>query len=141
MKNKSSRTRNKKDDKNYMPIITKYAISFFVFSLVSSVLLLLFSKTLTIQNVPHKLFVYLSIFAVSVGSFSGAFVLSKQIKENGMRNGLIFGSIIAVTVYIISIYFSGIEFGLPLYVRTFSILILSTIGGILGVNLKRKIKY
>lgn len=142
MKRKNSKkTRNiKNDERRAMKYIKNIAFSVAVGTLVCAGLLFGLSFILTIQDIPHKLFSYLSTFACGVGTLVGGFTASKLIKEKGLLVGLAVGGIIAALLCVIGALFQGLEIGIFMYIRTAVTVLCGTFGGVLGVNIKKKRK-
>lgn len=113
-------------------------IAMIVFSIVTSLLLLLMASVVTVQNIPHNLFPFMSIIVVTLSSFLSSLMLAKLTKEKGLFNGLILGVVLAITIYIVGLILNGIDVGMVMYIKTVAIILASCLGGVLGVNLKRK---
>lgn len=111
-----------------------------VSALVCAILLLLVSFLVTVQDIPHKVFPYFAVFSASIGSLAGGFTTSKMEKEKGLFNGLVQGAILAVLLFVIGFFFTGIEVGLIGLLRSVLVVLFGAIGGVIGVNQKKKRK-
>ena len=140
MKQKMNKSTRQTAGKVFHPVWVTQSIALFVATLVSTVALLVFSGFIVAQGIPHKMFFYISLGAVSLGAFVGGAVSSKLMGGKGLANGAIIGAILALFVYLISLIFSGLEYGTPLYVKIICIVLFGILGGIFGVNFKKRRK-
>ncbi len=111
-------------------VILSIAVTF-VMIIISSIILLKININDTVLNV-------LNLISFSIGSFAGGFTISKFFKEKGLIYGLINGFALFVVSFVISI---AINFSAPSLfslVKLIVILLSSLIGGITGVNTRKK---
>lgn len=131
---------SKTDEGKAMKQLKTITFSVAVGTLVCAGLLFGLSFLVTVQDIPHKLFSYLSTFACGLGSLSGGFLAAKLLKEKGLVFGISVGATMAVLLFIIGAMFQGLEIGIFMYIRTTAVLLSGAFGGILGVNTKKKRK-
>ena len=106
-------------------------------TVVCAVLLLVFSVVLASRSVPQGLIGPMAIFALSIGAFSSGFCSARIARAKGLLFGAACGVIITVLVMTASMI-GGSELGIPALLKTAFILFSSMIGGVLGVNARRR---
>lgn len=89
-------------------------------------------------NVPLTLIPVVSTIAGALGSFVASFVVCKIIRKKGMLIGFLCGLVLCLIIFIAGNIFSEISLGIGALSKIFAIIIASVIGGVLGVNSKRK---
>lgn len=115
--------------KKYLPFVIGCAVGY----LITLVLILIFaflflSDALTSDKAPIA-----SIIALAVGSFVGGYITAFVKKEKGLVNGFITGLIMFLLVLSIAL-FNDSQFTVYTLVKAIVMLLLSSAGGILGVN-------
>ncbi|MDK2802143.1 MAG: TIGR04086 family membrane protein [Oscillospiraceae bacterium] len=117
----------------YMMISSIIGLSISIFiTFLSAILIVKFSIPNYIQSI-------MSTISLALSGFTAGIISSKFIKSKGILFGFLTGIILSIYIILVSllIFSSGITMlGIS---KLFIIIICSTIGGILGVNLKRKI--
>lgn len=103
--------------------------------------LILFSLILTIQDFGPSAVVPMSTACVGLGAFAAGFSASKINGKNGMATGTLSGAVLFVLFLLVSLIISGGAISLISFFRLIIMLLTSAIGGILGINLKRKKKF
>lgn len=112
--------------------------SSFVGVLVIIFCLLLFSYIMTKVDAPDAVVSVMSVFALCIGSFVGAYVASKRRRQNGMITGIITGIVIYVAIIILGIIIIKTSFGFGFFSKLIIALICGAIGGVTGVNSRQK---
>lgn len=87
---------------------------------------------------------YAPLFAtisLGIGCFAAAFYTSKKIGEKGLMIGSIIGGITFVIITLLSLATSKDVFTLNTLFKLIILMLLSLIGGVLGVNSKQNRKY
>ena len=79
--------------------------------------------------------------SLGIGCLASAFYVSKKTGKNGLLNGSIVGGITLVLVILIGLMVSKDIFSLNTLFKVIIIMLLSFIGGVLGVNSKQNQKY
>lgn len=108
--------------------------------LLCFVLMLLFSIVMSFNNVPQSLYFPMTILASCVGGFAAGYSAARCFMERGLLWGLLCGGILFVLLVISDAVVSHEGLGLISFVKLAMILIVSAIGGLIGVNRKKKIK-
>jgi len=105
----------------------------------SAILLLLFSFSLSKNDIPLEIVNPFSAFLIAAASLCSGYLAAKKIKQRGMAVGATCGTVIFLLVSLISLM-NSFEIGILALIK-FGVSVLSgAIGGILGVNTKRKRK-
>lgn len=131
-----------RESSSVQPGLSRYvrpaAISLVTGILVCAVILLLFSLVLSTQNIPQSAIDPMATAAVASGALVAGYVCSRQIRRNGLLCGLVCGVILSFVLLLASLGVSDYGFGIPALFKVVFILLLSMIGGVLGVNRKQK---
>ena len=93
------------------------------------------------DNVPDMLITALTIAGESLSVFFGGFIAAVKNKVSGFYSGLFTGLLLFAILFIVSLIFrdtAASVFSLKLLFKMIFILVLSIIGGVVGVNIKRK---
>ncbi len=117
---------------------TDFATSSLIGVLVVFLVLILFSLVIQKFTVPDEVITFMSAIAISAGAFFGGFVCAYKKRRNGFITGVFTG----VIIYALVLFFgaliasSAISFGL--FSKLLIVLVFSAVGGIIGVNVKKK---
>ncbi|MEG1996168.1 MAG: TIGR04086 family membrane protein [Oscillospiraceae bacterium] len=126
--------------KNHTGYINKKIKSIVIAVLIGEAVIvaLLFLFSFLIIKVDVPLFLTNIFVATSavIGGFIAGIISGRLIRKNGIVYGLIAGTIITITILIINIAFFNLELSLISALKYSLIIISSSVGGILGVNLK-----
>lgn len=123
--------------KNYM-LIKNLLISLVVSIAVVFVVLALSSIILLKTNMNDALVNVLNLISFSIGAFTGGLTISKLFKEKGLVYGLINGLVLFSISFIISLIINFSAPSLFSLIKLIAISISSLIGGVIGVNTKKK---
>ena len=82
----------------------------------------------------------LASISLAFGSFFGGFILSKLSGQNGMLCGFIVSGILFMIITLISLFMGSENLGILTAIHALVMLLSGGIGGILGVNINKKIK-
>lgn len=111
-----------------------------LFGSMSSIIvssLLLFLTALLISkggNIPYEFMEILMIFISTLGSFVGGLISGKFSKSNGWLSGLLCGSILFFIFFICGLIVTHSSLTIITLTRGISIILASTIGGIIGIS-------
>lgn len=108
-----------------------------LFAIVILVLLALF---MTIRDIPHVMVEPLAVSAAALGGLLGGLVASKLIGEKGMIAGLCTGSVMLFPIMLFSLFIGSFGTGYSAVLKLVTILLAASVGGIMGVNIKKKRK-
>ena len=125
----------------YMAMLTPVLIGAGIGVVVILLLLVLFSFLLTIRDFGPGAVMPMSTACVGFGAFASGFTASKINGKNGFMIGLFSGAVLYVLFLLVSLIVSGGAISLVSFFRLIIMLVCSAIGGIVGINFKRKKKY
>ena len=125
--------------------------SFFNFSVLkclligasSGVLIILsfgivFAVITTFRDVPEVLITPLVIASCTLGVFCASFISGFMIRKKGIAIGVIIGMLYYLLIAFVGLASPSQEFGVIAIIKLMFMLTASAIGGIVGVNVKRK---
>jgi len=104
------------------------------------ILLIILSAVLSFNSVPQSFINPMSIAAITIGSFISGYICAKLKKEKGMFYGLICGCVIFIIILIASLTISYSGIGALIWIKLAMIILSSMLGGVLGVNSRKKFK-
>ncbi len=104
------------------------------------IILLISSVSILKNDLKETSISVLAFTACILSSLISGFITAKLIKMSGLIYGVASGVPTVILLLILTLVFSG-TLGMNFLFAVLSVLISSAIGGILGVNLKRKPKY
>ena len=117
-------------------------LSVVVMAVVSALLLMLIALIFGKMKVlPKGIPPILTTAVGCLGVFLGSFAASAYAKEKGLLLGLISGTILAFCTALISVLVFQNDFNIASAGKVAAILLSGSIGGILGVNRKDKVKF
>ncbi len=100
-------------------------------------ILLAFSFLVERFNVPNPLLSIISVISISFGAFIGGYTAGFKKRKNGLTTGIVAGIITYILVMIIGALISNFtEFSF--LTKLIIMIIFGAIGGVLGVNAKKK---
>lgn len=105
------------------------------------VLLILISIVMGLQDVPQPAVYLIAVLTFIIGGFIGGYVCAMLSRERGMQLGLCCGFCLFFLLMLASLAVDGRGFGLVALTKLAAVLLASALGGIVGVNTKRKFKY
>lgn len=106
--------------------------------IVCGLLLLLFSAVMALRDVPLSFADPMMVVASAAGTFAGGYFCARILREKGMFLGMICGGALFLLLFLCSLPIAGAHFTFLLPVKLLSMLLAGAVGGILGVNHKRK---
>ena len=117
--------------------LTSILLSF----IICAILLVLGALIITYVNTSLNLFPIVAFLIILISCFCGSFFCSRKIGSMGLIYGIIFGIIFFVIIYLIGFFsFDAVKFDLIILLRFITTAIVGGVGGILGVNFKKKKK-
>jgi len=100
-------------------------------------LMLLMSVLLTTQNIPQSAIEPMALFAISAGAFTAGYLCARAMRSGGLVYGGACGLIITLIVIIAGLS-AGNSLGAPALFRIIFIMLSSMLGGVVGVNTRRR---
>lgn len=119
-----------------MEYIKKLGISF-VFSLSFLIgLTFIFSSLYYINFIGNGLFKFIKILIPIISIFIGSFIIGKKSNSKGWLEGLKFGSMIILLLFLISIIFFRSELSAKVILYYLILLLTSSLSSMIGINFK-----
>ncbi|XMB66532.1 TIGR04086 family membrane protein [Mycoplasmatota bacterium zrk1] len=120
-----------------MKILKQNLLIFFIFALLVvltavSYTLIIFNKEISMDSINTTVLILSIILFMILGLLVGAVK-----KRNGLRNGFIYGFIIALFLFLYS-FLGNDEFSFHQLIRYLILLLSSSLGGVIGVNIPKK---
>lgn len=107
----------------------------------SMVLLALFAFLLSMSDISEGYLTFFGYLAIALGALLCGLIASMRSKQKGLMYGLISGLLMFFVLFIFRLVLAGAEsFTINSLFQLLVIVLLSGVGGIFGVNLKRKRK-
>lgn len=107
---------------------------------IALILLLVFSFVLSSNNLPEVAPNILSVVALAVGALSSGVMIAKKHRKRGAVLGFLVGIFIFAFVLIGGLISFGFIFSNLIIIKFLFVVLSSTVGGIIGVNTKKKLK-
>ena len=107
----------------------------------SLVMLLIFSFVMTMKDIPQGAVPTLTAVSVALGSFAGGFAGAKLHRKAGLATGAIIGLFIYLLLMLVGIAAQRSGIGVSVFIKLAVSLVSGAIGGIIGVNARKKNKY
>jgi putative membrane protein (TIGR04086 family) len=134
--------KNKKDTLDFSPVSLLRSVAIYggIGIFISFILTLLFAYLLSAKDMSSNMPDIFSIISLALGGFTGGFFISKKIKKRGAILGLFAGLFIFIITIIAGLFFNTFSFSIFGLIKNIILLIASVVGGIMGVNIKKKEK-
>lgn len=107
----------------------------------SLVMLLIFSIVMTVKDVPQGVVPTLTAVSVALGSFVGGFAGARLHRKSGLAFGAVIGVCMYLLLMIVGVIMQSGGLGASVLVKLVVSLASGGIGGIIGVNARRRTKY
>lgn len=122
----------------FQRMIRPVAVSVLIGAVFCALVLLLLSVLLTVRNIPQAAIDPMAIFAMSAGGFLAGFCCARIVRENGLALGAVCGLALTAVMLLASLAIPDNGFGIPALLKIAFIMLSSMLGGVLGVNAKRR---
>ncbi|WP_312642237.1 TIGR04086 family membrane protein [Hydrogenoanaerobacterium sp.] len=118
------------------PILTGTLVG----AVVITIILMVLSLLLSLQNIPQMLITPMVLLALAVGSLMGGNFAAKLVREKGLAVGLCCGVLLFLMLLLFGQGISDNGFGIMAAAKLAIALAFSAIGGVMGVNTKKRRK-
>lgn len=118
-----------------------YGISLLIGIVASVVMLLLFALIVFAADLPETVASPFSALCIGIGSAVSGFISSQKIKSGGLINGFICGMAFYALIFLLSLFISENGFSLLSLYRAVIVIISAMIGGVVGVNTVKNIRF
>ncbi len=116
-------------------MLKKYLISFLYFLVPFLVLLFIVTIGYYFDIISINGMKYFKLIIVLLSSFLGGFKIGMYSNQKGYIKGIIFGSILSILFFIVTIFTKNFKITTLLYY--FILIIITTIGSMIGIFLKK----
>lgn len=116
------------------------AISVLIGAVCCALALLLMSLIMTVRSVPQMAVDPMASLALALGGFVAGLCCTRIVRENGLVHGALCGAVFTVIVLLAGLAVKDNGFGIPALLKIAFIMLSSMLGGVLGVNTKRRRK-
>lgn len=117
------------------------AISSVFGSVIAIISILIFAALLSFSDISEGLIEIFGYLSIIFGGLASGILSAVKHRKNGLVVGLISGLIMFFVLFIFRAIFAGIDsFSIKTLIQLIIIVVFSMLGGVFGVNLKRKRK-
>jgi putative membrane protein (TIGR04086 family) len=106
--------------------------------IVSVLLLAVFSAIMAARDVPSSMIMPFACVSISLGSLCGGFMASRLYRSHGFLLGLVTGLLFYVILYMIGAIMHQADLNALLLLKIILSVLFGAVGGIIGVNFKRR---
>lgn len=128
------------EGRGFTRCIRPVAISVLIGAVCCALVLLLMSVIVSSQNIPQFAIDPMAIFSICVGGFAAGFCCARIMREGGLAYGALCGVVLTIIVMLAGLAIKDNSFGIPALLKIAFIMLSSMLGGVLGVNTKRRRK-
>ena len=128
------------DTRNMTRFSRALAVSVAAGEVTTFLLLSVFAALRTVRDLPHSAVVPLSIFGVAVGTILAGYCCARILRERGLLWGLGCGAVIFLLAFFCELMLLGQPVGVLALYKFIIYAASGMIGGVLGVNKKRKVR-
>ena len=121
-----------------MRLVRPVAISVLIGAIVCALVLLLMAVLMTARNIPQFAVDPMAGVALIAGGLVAGFCCARMLRENGMMYGALSGAVFTVIVVLAGLAIKDNGFGLAAILKIVIIMLASMLGGVLGVNGKKR---
>lgn len=109
--------------------------------IICTLVLLISSVIMSKSDLPQNTVNIIADFAVILSSLAAGITASKIYRKRGLMIGSLMGLVYYLLLFCISLIFFGAQLSLAAITKLVMMVLSSAIGGIIGVNFKRRKKY
>ena len=126
------------DTKNVVKFSRSLAVSVAVGVVLTFLILCAFAALMSVRDLPHSAVVPMSILAVAAGTILSGYCCARILRERGLLWGLCCGTLIFLLTLFCELMLLGQPIGILALYKYIIYAASGMIGGVLGVNKKRK---
>ena len=105
-----------------------------------AVTMLLFSWIATVIDLENSVFRLMSSIALCAGCFGASYTAAKKRRKDGLKTGLLCGAVIFGLILLLGLIFVRNFSAGGFFTKILIIMICSSLGGIIGVNSRRRFR-
>jgi len=121
--------------------ILSLGISLMIGLVLGAGLLFIFAAVLKGRETPAVLLQPMAFLPAALGALASAFIAAKKIGENGLVYGSICGLLLFCCFLAAAMAVAGLPIGLGALIKCVICILCGCIGGVLGVNTGKKVKF
>lgn len=106
----------------------------------TAIFLFIFAFLLTIYDASDSVIIIMSMIAWCIGAFTGGFAAAKAYGKNGLIMGFCSGIIMFLLLTLIAMIVNSSGLTIQSFIKLILSVVSACIGGVMGINLKRKRK-
>ena len=126
------------DTKNVVKFSRSLAVSVVVGVVLTFLILCAFAALMSVRDLPHSAVVPMSILAVAAGTILSGYCCARILRERGLLWGLCCGTLIFLLTLFCELMLLGQPIGILALYKYIIYAASGMIGGVLGVNKRRK---
>ena len=128
------------DTKNVTKFSRALAVSVGAGVVATFLILSLFAALMTVRDLPHSAVVPMSILGVAAGTILAGYCCARILRERGLLWGLGCGTVIFLLAFFCELMLLGQPVGILALYKYIIYAASGMIGGVLGVNKKRRVR-
>ena len=128
------------DTKNVVKFSRALAVSVAAGVIVTFLILSAFAALMSVRDLPHSAVVPMSIFGVAAGTILAGYCCASILRERGLLWGLSCGAVIFLLALFCELMLLGQPVGVLALYKFIIYAASGMIGGVLGVNKKRRVR-
>ena len=128
------------DTKNVVKFSRALAVSVAAGVVATFLILCAFAALMSVRDFPHSAVVPMSIFGVAVGTILSGYCCARLLRERGLLWGLGCGAVIFLLALFCELMLLGQPIGVLALYKFIIYAASGMIGGVLGVNKKRRVR-
>lgn len=132
--------KSKREMDGAMKYVKPMLIGMVIGTVVITAVLMVLSLVLSLKDVPQMLITPMVLAALGAGSFAGGLTVARLMREKGLLMGLLCGLLLFLLLWLFGLHVNEGAFGLLAAVKLGVALVFSALGGVIGVNAKKRRK-
>lgn len=128
------------DTKNVTKFSRALAVSVAAGVVATFLILSIFAALMTVRDLPHSAVVPMSILGVAAGTILAGYCCARILRERGLLWGLGCGTVIFLLAFFCELMLLGRPVGILALYKFIIYAASGMIGGVLGVNKKRRVR-
>ncbi len=133
--------RSKPEKSGWGSRIRAVAFSCCIGLVIMAAFLLLFALLLSVKDLPHGAIEPMALCAGILGAIAAGFCCARILGEHGLLLGLLCGSCLFLLFLLSSLMVSDDGFGMRTFLKWLILALSGSIGGVLGVNIRKRRRY
>ena len=128
------------NDAPMLDLLKKMAIATLVGAVSTFIVLCAMALILSVKDIPTTAVSAMSSTAAGIGALAAGFAAAKLYKRRGAIIGAAAGAVLFIVIFIASLIITGTALSVSVLLRLVLMLLASTVGGIIAVNMRPRRK-